>query len=71
MPMFMIQHLARASRQGVMTDNRYHTQLKKTRKRKAGSDGDPPDDAQLTRRVTFDPLPAMEIDLSSEPDGED
>lgn len=67
-PVFMVQDLASAtSQEKAALVARYDVQLKKTRKKQAASDVD----AEFERKVTFYPLPAIEIDISTAPDDED
>lgn len=66
-PVFMVQHLASTTPQDkAALAARYDIQLKTTRKEQAGS----ADDAEFERKVTFYPLPAIEIDISTAPDDE-
>lgn len=69
-PIFMIRQLARfpAHDKALIANLKYDIQLKKTRQKKASPSEDPV--AELEKKVTFYPLPAVDIDLS-EPEGED
>lgn len=68
-PVFMVRQLARCPpHDGALIENtKYDIQLKKTRQKKAGPDEDPV--TELEKKITFYPLPAVDIDLS-EPEGE-
>lgn len=70
-PIFMIRQLASCSRQdaSLMANTAYDIQLKRTIKRKT-TNSDLEEPTELERKITFYPLPAVEIDLR-EPEGED
>jgi Holliday junction resolvase YEN1 len=71
-PIFMIRQLARCSRDDatLLANTTYDIQLKRTIKRKAANGDDSEEPTELERKITFYPLPAVEIDLR-EPEGED
>jgi Holliday junction resolvase YEN1 len=71
-PIFMVRQLARCSRDDVnlMANTKYDIQLKRTIKRKSTNGDDSEEPTDLERKITFYPLPAVEIDLQ-EPEGED
>jgi len=71
-PIFMIRQLARCSRQdaNLIANTTYDIQLKRTIKRKSKNGDDSDEPTELERKITFYPLPAVEIDLR-EPEGED
>ena len=74
-PVFMIRQLARCSSQDAdLSENlKYDIQLKKTRQKKAVPGEDPVQSTQLEKKITFYPLPAVDIDITEPPgpDGED
>lgn len=72
-PIFMIRRLARCSRQDmnlITANTAYDIQLKRTIKRKSGNGNNSEKPTELERKITFYPLPAVEVDLR-EPEGED
>jgi Holliday junction resolvase YEN1 len=71
-PIFMIRQLARCSPDDatLLANTTYDIQLKRTIKRKAANGDDSEEPTELERKITFYPLPAVEIDLR-EPEGED
>jgi Holliday junction resolvase YEN1 len=71
-PIFMIRQLARCSREDatLLANTTYDIQLKRTINRKAANGDDAEQPTELERKITFYPLPAVEIDLR-EPEGED
>ena len=71
-PVFMIRQLARCpSRDEALSENlKYDIQLRKTRAKKAGPGETFAQPTQLEKKITFYPLPAVDIDIS-EPEGED
>ncbi|KAK6436198.1 hypothetical protein LTR95_007609 [Oleoguttula sp. CCFEE 5521] len=70
-PIFMTKHLAQCNSDEVRRDNdsRFDIKLKHTRKKKHDAGEDQP--AASEAKVTFNPLPAVEIDINGEPEGED
>ncbi|KAM0706851.1 hypothetical protein Q7P35_006181 [Cladosporium inversicolor] len=68
-PVFMIRQLARCpSHDGALSGNlKYDIQLKKTRTKKAGPGEDHAQPTQLEKKITFYPLPAVDIDISEPP----
>lgn len=71
-PIFMVRQLARCSRQdtNLIANTAYDIQLKRTIKKKAENGDNSEEPTELERKITFYPLPAVEIDLR-EPEGED
>lgn len=74
-PVLMIRQLARCpSRDEKLSENlKYDIQLKRTNRKKAVTGEDSAQVTQLEKKITFYPLPAVDIDISepSGPDGED
>ncbi|KAK6435625.1 hypothetical protein LTR95_008191 [Oleoguttula sp. CCFEE 5521] len=70
-PIFMTKHLARCNSEEARQDNEisFDIKLKRTRKKKVDADEEQP--ATSVTKVTFKPLPAVEIDINGEPEGED
>ncbi|OQN98089.1 hypothetical protein B0A48_15921 [Cryoendolithus antarcticus] len=70
-PLFMTKHLAQCSSDAVRHDNdaRFDIRLKRTRKKKIDTSEEGPALSEI--KVTFNPLPAVEIDINGEPEGED
>ena len=68
-PVFMIRQLARCpSRDEALSANlKYDIQLKKTRQKKASPGEDLAQPTQLEKKITFYPLPAVDIDISEPP----
>jgi hypothetical protein len=71
-PIFMVRQLARCSREdtNLIANTTFDIQLKRTIKKKSGNGDDSEEPTELERKITFYPLPAVEIDLR-EPEGED
>ena len=71
-PIFMVRQLARCSRAdaSLAANERYDIQLKRTVKRKSTNGDDSEEPTDLERKITFYPLPAVEIDLDDR-EGED
>ncbi|KAI7359761.1 hypothetical protein KC354_g9240 [Hortaea werneckii] len=66
-PIYLVRALARATHEHQSENLQYAVQLKRTRKAK--DDKEAP--ARSEVKITFSPLPAMEIDLSQKPPEED
>lgn len=71
-PVLMIRQLSRClpSDDAKIGNLKYDIQLKKTRQKKAGVGEDSAQPTELEKKVTFYPLPAVDIDIR-EPEGED
>lgn len=69
-PIFFVRALARAGPEQREQNLQFGVQVKRTRKVKKNDDEDEPP-ARAEIKVTFSPLPAVEIDLSEQPPGED
>ena len=74
-PVFMIRQLARGpSHDAALSENlKYDIQLKKTRQKKVGPSEDLAHPTQLEKKITFYPLPAVDIEIHEPlgPEGED
>lgn len=68
-PVFMIRQLARCpSRDEALSENlKYDIQLKRTKQKKAVPGEDSAQPTQLEKKITFYPLPAVDIDISEPP----
>ncbi|KAI7443729.1 hypothetical protein KC336_g1710 [Hortaea werneckii] len=66
-PVYLVRALARATPEQRSENLQYAVQLKRTRKAKDGAEAPTPSEV----KITFSPLPAMEIDLSQKPPEED
>ncbi|TKA30119.1 hypothetical protein B0A50_02838 [Salinomyces thailandicus] len=64
-PVYLARALARATPEQRAENLQYGVQLKRTRKPKDG------DEAKSEVKITFNPIPAVEIDLSQQPPEED
>ena len=68
-PVFMIRQLARcSSREEALSENlKYDIQLKRTKQKMAVPGEDSAQPTQLEKKITFYPLPAVDIDISEPP----
>lgn len=70
-PIFMVTELARCKSDDARVSNmRFDIQLKRTRQKNV-QPGEEPEPTPAEVKVTFYPLPAIEIDVSTQPDDED
>lgn len=69
-PIIMIRQLATCARSddALLTSMKYDVQLKKTRQKKPGPDDDGTEPTQLETKITFYPLPAVDIDVAEPPE---
>nr|OQO18136.1 hypothetical protein B0A51_15208 [Rachicladosporium sp. CCFEE 5018] len=70
-PIFMTKYLAQCSSDAVRHDNdaRFDIKLKRTRKKKTDTGEEGPALSEI--KITFNPLPAVELDINGELEGED